>query len=67
MKLTAYVTITVPVGLEFDAAASLEEIRAAAIENACNHPALIGDHIEIGGYVDKITLESEAAIVRKRK
>ena len=57
VKLQTYVTVTIPVELEFEGAPSLVEIRDSAIENFIAHPALIRVE-DIEHYVKDITVES---------
>jgi hypothetical protein len=51
------VTVTIPVGLEFDKPPSIEELRDAAIENFVDHPALNNPR-DLALYIDKVKFDS---------
>lgn len=53
---TAYVVVSIPVGLVFDHKPTKGELREAAIENFMDHPAL-KDAPTLDGYVDEIDYE----------
>ena len=56
MHVTAFVTVTIPVGLAFDGPVSWDEMREAALRNFLQHPALniLRSPEDLDGYVDRI-------------
>jgi hypothetical protein len=54
---TAYVSLSIPIGLAFDMPHTPEDIRKAAIENLNAHPSV--QEADLGEWVDRVSIEED--------